>query len=138
MSMDLFEDRIHVASLIRVLEAAWNRFDAKSYAACFAEDADFVHKDGERASGRAAIEAAHQQMFDTIYKGSVIAYRIDAIDRAGVQTLSIGLFQSLRYSADNGWAVLHGRPTLMIGSDRGLWRLTSMETGKRALSTSPA
>lgn len=49
---------------------AWNRHDAKAYAAVFAEDADFTNWRGEGASGRSKIEECHAPMFATIFKNS--------------------------------------------------------------------
>jgi uncharacterized protein (TIGR02246 family) len=137
MSLDLIEDRIHVASLIRGLEAAWNRFDAKSCAGFFAEDADFMSIPGQRVSGLAAIEAAHQQLFDT-YKASVVTYRIDNIGRAGDGALSIRLLQALKYTAETGRAVLYSRPTLVIASERGFWRIASMQNTNETETEGPA
>jgi uncharacterized protein (TIGR02246 family) len=49
---------------------AWNRHDAKSFAAVFAEDADFTNVRGVGASGRANIESFHAPMFATIFSKS--------------------------------------------------------------------
>ena len=45
----------------------------KAWGAHFAEDADYVIINGMRIKGREAIDSGHQQIFDTIYKGSVLA-----------------------------------------------------------------
>jgi uncharacterized protein (TIGR02246 family) len=49
---------------------AWNRHDAKAFAAVFAEDADFTNWRGTGASGRAKVEEFHAPMFATIFKNS--------------------------------------------------------------------
>ncbi|HTA49767.1 MAG TPA: SgcJ/EcaC family oxidoreductase [Verrucomicrobiae bacterium] len=49
---------------------AWNRHDAKSFAAVFAEDADFTNVRGVGATGRANIESFHAPMFATIFSKS--------------------------------------------------------------------
>jgi uncharacterized protein (TIGR02246 family) len=49
---------------------AWNRHDAKAFAAVFAEDADFTNWRGEGASGRSKIEEFHAPMFASIFKNS--------------------------------------------------------------------
>jgi uncharacterized protein (TIGR02246 family) len=46
---------------------AWNRHNAKAFAAVFAEDADFTNVRGNGASGRAKIEDFHAPMFATIF-----------------------------------------------------------------------
>ena len=51
-------------------EDAWNRHDAKAFAAVFAEDADFTNWRGTGASGRSKIEEFHAPMFATIFKNS--------------------------------------------------------------------
>ena len=49
---------------------AWNRHDARAFAAVFAEDADFTNWRGTGATGRAKIEAFHAPMFATIFSKS--------------------------------------------------------------------
>jgi uncharacterized protein (TIGR02246 family) len=49
---------------------AWNRHDAKAFAAVFAEDADFTNVRGMGVSGRARIEAFHAPLFATIFSKS--------------------------------------------------------------------
>jgi uncharacterized protein (TIGR02246 family) len=49
---------------------AWNRHDAKAFAATFADDADFTNWRGMGASGRSKIEEIHAGIFSTIYKNS--------------------------------------------------------------------
>lgn len=49
---------------------AWNRHDAKSFAAVFSEDADFTNVRGSGATGRAKIEAFHAPVFATIFSKS--------------------------------------------------------------------
>ena len=49
---------------------AWNAGDAAAFAAPFTDDADFVAFEGTRLKGRRGIAALHQQMFDTVVKGT--------------------------------------------------------------------
>jgi len=49
---------------------AWNRHDAKAFAAQFSEDADFTNVRGRGASGRSKIEEFHAPVFATIFKNS--------------------------------------------------------------------
>lgn len=53
------------------LESAWNTADGTAFASAYAEDASFVTVRGEHIHGRAAIGAGHDQIFGTIYAGSV-------------------------------------------------------------------
>ncbi|GAB6898811.1 SgcJ/EcaC family oxidoreductase [Kineosporia succinea] len=49
---------------------AWGRGDAEGFTADFADDAEFIAFDGTRLSGRPAIVAFHQPLFDTVLKGT--------------------------------------------------------------------
>ena len=53
-------------AITRRLEDAWNAGDGAAFGAPFAADGDFVDIRGELHSGREAIAAGHQQIFDTI------------------------------------------------------------------------
>ncbi len=58
------------------LQDAWNAADGAAFAAPFASDADLVNVRGDMHSGRDAIAAGHQQIFDTIYAGSTLRYTV--------------------------------------------------------------
>src|SRR4051812_24122998 len=62
-------------TVIERLENAWNAGDGAAFFAPFAPDADFVNIRGEWHSGE-SIAAGHQQIFDTIYAGSTLSYRV--------------------------------------------------------------
>ena len=62
--------------LIGRLEQAWNDADGRAYGEPFTADADFVDMRGEYHRGQEAIAAGHQAIFDSIYKGSSIEYRL--------------------------------------------------------------
>src|SRR5215471_16771700 len=63
-------DEQAIDNILKQLETAWNAGDSANFVAPFAEDANFIHIYGGQMDGRAAIEAAHRMIFDTIYKGS--------------------------------------------------------------------
>jgi len=58
------------------LEEAWNAGDGAAFGAVFAEDADFVNVRGELHQGREAIARGHQGIFDSIYAGSRVEYKV--------------------------------------------------------------
>ena len=66
-----------VAAIAR-LERAWNAGDSEAFGAEFTDDAQFVDVRGVRHCGRAAIARGHRVIFDTIYRGSTVAYRVEA------------------------------------------------------------
>lgn len=59
-----------IRKLVLRMEEGWNAGSGKTFAEPFADDADYVVVNGLRLKGRAAIEAGHQKIFDTIYKDS--------------------------------------------------------------------
>ena len=63
-------------TVVKRLEDAWNAADGAAFAEPFAPDADFVNIRGELHTGRDAIAAGHQQIFDTIYAGSTVRYAV--------------------------------------------------------------
>jgi uncharacterized protein (TIGR02246 family) len=63
-------DQQAIVSVVDRFVDAWNRHDAKAFAAVFAEDADFTNWRGAGASGRSNIEEFHAPMFATIFKNS--------------------------------------------------------------------
>jgi uncharacterized protein (TIGR02246 family) len=68
-----------VSEIVSGLEKAWNSADGAAFARPFAEDADFVNIRGEHFRTREAIAKGHQAIFDTIYKGSVVSYKVSAV-----------------------------------------------------------
>ena len=64
-------DENAIRALIADIEAGWNQGSGSSFAAPFAEDADYVIVDGRQVQGREVIAQGHQYIFDTIYRGSV-------------------------------------------------------------------
>jgi uncharacterized protein (TIGR02246 family) len=59
-----------VQTVLDQLQDGWNRGDGEAFAAPYADDAEFVTVQGMRVTGRRAIAAGHQGIFDTIYAGS--------------------------------------------------------------------
>ncbi len=63
--------------VVRRLQDAWNAGDGEAFGEPFADDADFVDFRGTHHRGREAIAAGHQGIFDTVYRGSRIAYELE-------------------------------------------------------------
>lgn len=61
---------------VRRMEQGWNEADGDTYAAPFAEEADFVDIRGAHHRGRARIADGHQAIFDTIYRGSRLEMQV--------------------------------------------------------------
>ena len=66
------------ATMFELMEQAWNRADGAAFGALFDDDTDFVNIHGAHLRGDAAfIGRGHQVLFDGIYAGSKVRYRVD-------------------------------------------------------------
>jgi uncharacterized protein (TIGR02246 family) len=59
------------------IERAWNRADGAAFGAAFAGEADFVDMRGAHHRGDATIGHGHQAIFDSVYAGSTVGFRVD-------------------------------------------------------------
>jgi uncharacterized protein (TIGR02246 family) len=70
------EDKASISTLYFQMIDGWNNGSGSIFAAPFAEDGDLVGFDGTRLKGRQNIASFHQQLFDTILKGSRLVGKI--------------------------------------------------------------
>ena len=69
-------DEAAIRANVKQLETGWNTKSGAAFAKPFAEDADYVVINGMFFKGRAAIETAHQQIFDTIFKETTLSLTV--------------------------------------------------------------
>ena len=72
-------DEAAIRANITRCQDGWNAGDGEAFGAPFAEDADYIIVNGMHVSGRAAIAARHQQIFDTVYRGSHNTFTVEDI-----------------------------------------------------------
>jgi uncharacterized protein (TIGR02246 family) len=114
-------------AMVYQLEAAWNTADSASFAALFADDADFIHVLGGYYAGRAAIEAGHRMIFGTIYKGSSVRYSVEKIKFLRPDVAIIFLRQFLQFYEGGAPSELEARPTIVAEKVDGSWRIANMQ-----------
>jgi uncharacterized protein (TIGR02246 family) len=68
-----------LAGLVTEVEQAWNGHDMSRFAACFAEDADFVNVRGWWWHGRGEIEQKHALFHETIFSESTMALELASV-----------------------------------------------------------
>jgi uncharacterized protein (TIGR02246 family) len=73
------EDEAAIRENVQLLESGWNTGSGTLFAKPFAEDADYVVINGMYLKGQAAIQKAHQQIFDTIFKDTTVSLSIKQI-----------------------------------------------------------
>ncbi|MDR9857014.1 SgcJ/EcaC family oxidoreductase [Paenibacillus sp. VCA1] len=75
-----------ISALFDRLFAAWSAGDAKAFAGCFTENADYVTFFGQHLKGREEVESSHRQLFDGVLKGTQMQGNISAIRFLNDQT----------------------------------------------------
>jgi uncharacterized protein (TIGR02246 family) len=113
--------------MVYQLEGAWNAADGASFAALFAEDADFIHILGGYYSGRAAIEAGHRMIFGTIYKGSTVRYSVEKIRFVRPDVAIIFLRQYLQFREGGAASELEARPTIVAERSDSGWQIVALQ-----------
>ena len=73
------KDEEAIRAIIANLGEAWTKGDAKLWGAQFAEDADFTVWTGAYVNGREAITRGHEEIFNTIYKGTKMRLTVRSI-----------------------------------------------------------
>ena len=72
-----------VSAVVDQVEAAWNTHDMKRFAACFADDADFVNVGGTWWRGREEIEQKHAAVHAGRFKESMMQMQLAAFREIG-------------------------------------------------------
>jgi uncharacterized protein (TIGR02246 family) len=120
-------DEQAIDEIVKRMEAAWNLGDGAGFAAPFADDATFTHIYGGRFEGRAEIGTNHQQVFDTVYKGSRSAFTLSKV-RFIRPDIAIGLVE-VRVTIQAGVAAreILAHPSFVAAKENGNWRLVHFQ-----------
>jgi uncharacterized protein (TIGR02246 family) len=94
-------DEQALEALVGEVEQAWNAHDMSRFAACFAEDADFVNVRGWWWRGRGEIELTHALLHETMFSDSFME-----LERAATKEVGAGV------------VVMHVK-WRMVGHERG-------------------
>ena len=119
------EDEAAIRAIVAGLEASWNAADGAGYGTAFAEDADFVNVYGHHFHGRAVIAAGHQQIFDTVYRGSRIAGTVEGVRTIGPGVALARVAYHLRIPRDGAEHEARARATLVLTNGGTGWRIAA-------------
>ena len=112
---------------VRQMESGWNAKSGAEFAKPFAEDADYVVINGMQIKGREAIAQGHQQIFDNVYKESVLSMSVKQVRmlRADVALVHVSarLKSSRAADAQEGQAVI----TLVMTKEGGAWKIAAFQ-----------
>lgn len=114
-----------VSEIVSKLENAWNAADGAGFAQPFAEDADFVNIRADHFHTREVIAQGHQNIFDTIYKGSVVRYRAASVREISPKVLLAHVNATLKVPAGplaGEIDALFSIVLVPVGND---WRITA-------------
>jgi uncharacterized protein (TIGR02246 family) len=108
-------------AVLEHLERCWNEADGSGFGQPFAADCDFVDIRGGHHRGRAAVGAGHQALFDSIYRGSTVRYRLDSVRELVPGCLVAIASATLDAPTGPAQGVGHSRITLVLTERDGVW-----------------
>ena len=113
------------SSFLEKLEQAWNAADGAAFGALFADESDFVNVRGEHHRGATAIARGHQGIFDTIYAGSTVRYRLDLARAVGPGTVMAVASATLDVPGGPLKGIHNSRFTMLIVEQGDDWRVAA-------------
>ena len=120
-------DEQALSDIVKKLEDAWNAGDSAAFTSYFTHDATFIHIFGGQLDGHTAIEAAHRQIFDTIYKGSRNRYTVQRIRFIRPDVALVFLHAHLKFSEGGQPREILARPTLVVVKESGKWQAVAFQ-----------
>ena len=93
----------------------------------FAENANFIQIFGGQLDGRAAIEAAHRNIFETIYKGSHARFVLRSIRFLRPDVAVIFARAHVKFTEGNEEREVETRTTLIVVKEQGKWQIVALQ-----------
>jgi len=124
------KDEGAIQDILKQLETAWNAYDSVSFAAAFAEEADFIQIFGGQLDGRPAIEASHRHIFDTIYKGSHASFALRSIRFVRPDVAIVFSQAQVNFHEGKEAREIKTRPTLIVVKQEATWQIVAFQNTK--------
>ena len=131
-------DQAAVLEVLHQIEIAWNRYDSESIAAWFREDASLIQIYGGQLDGRAAIEASHRAILDTIYKGSHATFTPRSIRFVRPDVAIVFAHARVSFTEGNEAREVETRPTLTVVKEQGKWQIVAFQNTRVSAMPSAA
>lgn len=127
------EDEKAIRANVEQMVKGWSAKNGAEFAKPFAENSDYVVVNGMHIKGHAANAAAHQQIFDTIYKEQDIAAAIEKI-RFVRPDVAVVHVHSERFPKSERNKIIKARITMVMVKNDGKWEIeafqnTQIQTG---------
>jgi len=114
--------------LFAQLAQAWNASDGAAFGSAFADETDFVDVRGSHHCGDGvAVGVAHQALFDTVYAGTAITYRIETARVVAPDAIVAVASGFLVAPPGPLPATDHSHITAVIARDGERWRITAFQ-----------
>jgi uncharacterized protein (TIGR02246 family) len=111
-------------TILEQLELAWNAGDGAAFGAPFADESDFVNVRGEHHRGADNIAHGHQAIFDSIYAGSTVRFRLDMARPVAGTILAVAT-STLDAPSGPLQGIHNARFTMVIAEQGDDWRVAS-------------
>jgi uncharacterized protein (TIGR02246 family) len=111
-------------TILEQLELAWNAGDGAAFGAPFADESDFVNVNGEHHRGADNIAHGHQAIFDSIYAGSTVRFRLDMARPVAGTILAVAT-STLDAPSGPLQGIHNARFTMVIAEQGDDWRVAS-------------
>lgn len=120
-------DFLSISGLVETFERTWNAADSEGLTALFADDADFTHINGMRATGRRDIARTLQMLLQTSLRGSAVRVRIARIRFLDDEIAVVSLAQSLRIN-DPAFVRDHASsPSMVLRRSETCWQIEALQ-----------
>jgi uncharacterized protein (TIGR02246 family) len=111
-------------TILEQLEQAWNAGDGAAFGAPFADESDFVNVRGEHHRGADNIAHGHQAIFDSIYAGSTVRFRLDMARPVAGTILAVAT-STLDVPSGPLQGIHNARFTMVIAEQGDDWRVAA-------------
>jgi uncharacterized protein (TIGR02246 family) len=112
-----------VGDVFAELARAWNDGDGARYGEQFTDQAHFVNIRGTHMQGAETIAQGHQGIFDSIYRGSTVAYSVIEAERITEDCLLAMVHAELRAPSGPLQGSHEALITALLGRDGDRWKV---------------
>ena len=124
------EDEQAIRETVAKLSAGWNAGSGTQYAEPFTDDADFMTWFGRYQQGKQAIDASHQQIFDTFYKGTKNHAEIQSIRLVRPDVALVRTYAHLSRGGEQmtlRFGISDVMPLLVLVKNAGIWQVEAFQ-----------
>jgi uncharacterized protein (TIGR02246 family) len=120
-------DEAAIRENVKQMEAGWNTKSGALFAKPFAEDADYVVINGMYLKGRATIEKAHQQIFDTIFKNTTVSITVKQLRFLRPDVAIVHITSHKDAPENERELVSNGLVTMVMTKDKEGWKIAAFQ-----------